>query len=104
MEISAKQLRTRAGEALDWVDRGETVIVTYRGKPRAKLVSIDDGMAKKPCQIPAFGMWRDRDDMGAFDAYLRACRQPRHADCPGPADLSCSWTDVAPRGPRPVLG
>lgn len=80
MEISAKQLRTRAGEALDWVDRGETVIVTYRGKPRAKLVSIDDGTAKKSCQIPAFGMWRDRDDMDDVDACVRDIRQPRHAD------------------------
>jgi len=80
MEISAKHLRTRVGEALDWVDRGETVVITYRGKPRAKLVGIDDGETAAPRQIPAFGMWRDRDDMRNADAYVRNIRQSRHAD------------------------
>ena len=66
MEVTAKMLRGRVGEVLACVDRGETVTITYRGKPRAKLVGIGQG-DKSPTRdmrsFPAFGMWKDRDDL-----------------------------------------
>ena len=40
MEMTAKSLRNRIGEALACAERGESVTITYRGKPRARLVGI----------------------------------------------------------------
>ena len=35
MEVSAKNLSSRVGEVLACVERGESVVITYHGKPRA---------------------------------------------------------------------
>lgn len=75
MEISAKGLRTRVGEALACVDRGESVTVTYRGKPRARLVGIEQ--ASEETGSPAFGMWKDRSDMADVGAHVRRLREER---------------------------
>ena len=81
MEITAKSLRNRIGEALACVERGDSVTITYRGKPRARLVGIDDpGQgAATPEEPRAFGMWKDREDMRDVDEYVRNLRKPRHA-------------------------
>ena len=81
MEITAKSLRNRIGEVLACVERGDSVTITYRGKPRARLVGIDDpgkGEAK-PEDRSAFGMWKDREDMIDVGEYVRNLRKPRHA-------------------------
>ena len=84
MEISAKSLRSRVGDILSCVDRGESVTITYRGKPRARLVGIEDGGGAAPHgseTFLAFGMWRDRDDLTDVDAHVRGLREGRrHAD------------------------
>ena len=78
MEMTAKALRSQVAAALACVERGEVVTITYRGKPRAKLVGVeqpqplDDGE-----RMPAFGMWRDREDMADVDAYVREARKGR---------------------------
>lgn len=80
MNISAKALRTRVREILEHVDRGESVTVTYRGKPRARLVGLEDERpsgkrdSKSP---PAFGMWSDRDDLDDVDGHVRSLRRGR---------------------------
>ena len=81
MEMTAKDLRSKVGAALACVDRGETVTITYRGKPRARLVGVDpdqelptDGKEER---MPAFGMWRDRDDMADVEAHVRGLREGR---------------------------
>ena len=80
MEVTAKDLRSRVGEVLACVDRGETVTITYRGKPRAKLVGIEQRAEASPRDsrfFPAFGMWRGRDDMSDVDAHVRRLREGR---------------------------
>ena len=42
MKATAKDLRFHSKEILDTVSRGEEVIITFRGKPRAKLVPVND--------------------------------------------------------------
>lgn len=42
MQATAKDLRFRSSELLNSVKRGEEVTITYRGKPCAKLVSIEE--------------------------------------------------------------
>ena len=78
MEMTAKALRSQIGVALACVDRGETVTITYRGKPRAKLVGVDEPQQMDDEEkMPAFGMWRDRDDVADVDAYVRKVRKER---------------------------
>lgn len=79
MEITAKELRSKVGVALACVDRGEAVTITYRGKPKARLVGMDKGLpaAGEEERMPAFGMWRDRDDIAEVDAYVRNLRKER---------------------------
>ena len=78
MDVTATALRSRLGAALACVDRGETVTITYRGKPRANLVSVDQPPpADDEDKMPAFGMWRDRDDIPDVDAYVREMRKGR---------------------------
>ena len=80
MEIAAKTLRSRVGDVLACIDRGEIVTITYRGKPRARLVGIESERATTPRdggEFPAFGMWSDRDDLGDVDAHVRRLRKGR---------------------------
>ena len=77
--MTAKELRTKIGVALACVDRGEAVTITYRGKPRARLVGMDQApvLDEEEERMPAFGMWRDRDDIVDVDAYVRHLRKGR---------------------------
>ncbi len=72
MEISASGLGSRLAEALACLDRGESVTVTWRGKPRAKLVGIEP--SSEETASPAFGMWRDRAGMDDVEAHVRRLR------------------------------
>lgn len=78
MEATTKDLRLHTRELLSATDRGEEVIITYRGKRRAKLVplrnptEIDDGEMGRN---PAFGIWCDRKD--DVDLLVRSLREPR---------------------------
>ena len=81
MEMTAKELRSKVGAALACVDRGETVTITYRGKPKAQLVGVNRNQ-KRPTageeeHMAAFGMWRDRDDLADVPAYVRGLRKGR---------------------------
>ena len=79
MEITAKALRGRVKDVLACLDRGESVTITYRGKPRAKLVGVDAGSRTESGggDFPAFGMWSDRDDLADVEAHVRNLRAAR---------------------------
>jgi prevent-host-death family protein len=82
MEVSVVELRQRMRELLKAVDRGETVTILYRGRPRAVLGPVEG--AKRPrtrvVDHPAFGLWRDREEMADPSAWVRAERgRRRHA-------------------------
>ena len=76
MKVTTKALRTHTREILECLDRGESVTVTYRGKAKAKLVSVEK---KKEAsnEFPAFGMWADRKEMTDVDSYVRELRKGR---------------------------
>ena len=78
MEATTKDLRLHTRELLSATDRGEEVIITYRGKRRAKLVPLhkrseiaDSNMGRNP----AFGIWCDRKE--DVDALVRSLRERR---------------------------
>ena len=76
MKATAKDLRFHAKELLDSVGRGEEVVITYRGRPCAKLVPYEEA-GEKEAEDELFGMWRDRNDMEDVDAYVRRLRKGR---------------------------
>ena len=79
MEISTKELRTHARLALDAVQRGETVTITYRGRPSARVVRIDEPGANTPLNADSelFGLWADRGDLDDVAGHVRGLRRGR---------------------------
>ena len=80
MDASIVDLRYKTKDILKAIDRGETVTVFYRGKKKAKIVPIASGNPKDLTSLPAFGMWKDREDMKDPSAYVRNLRKSRFHD------------------------
>lgn len=76
MNATAKDLRFHSKELLDTVSRGEEVVITYRGKPCAKLVPFSEGV-KEDSGKELFGLWKDHEEMQDVDAYVRKMRKRR---------------------------
>lgn len=77
MHATAKDLRFYTKELLATVDRGEEVIITFRGKPCAKLVPIDERESKTDQPNGLFGMWKDNQEVDNVDEYVRTLRKGR---------------------------
>jgi len=79
MEATAKDLRFHSTELLNTVKRGEEVTITFRGKPCAKLVPIEDN--EKPIEKnELFGIWKNNKETKAVDNYVRNMRKGRFSD------------------------
>jgi antitoxin (DNA-binding transcriptional repressor) of toxin-antitoxin stability system len=76
MKATTKDLRLHTREILAAADRGDTVVITYRGACRAVLRrwEPEDGQSM-PERNPAFGMWSDLD--GDVAQHVRRLREPR---------------------------
>ncbi len=79
MKATAKELRFHSKALLDAVSRGDSVIITFRGKPCAKLVPYEDNELSEnlKSEDDLFGIWRDRDDVECVDDYVRNLRKSR---------------------------
>jgi antitoxin (DNA-binding transcriptional repressor) of toxin-antitoxin stability system len=81
MEATTKDLRLNTRALLAATDRGEEVVITYRGQRRAKLVpwsepgKSDNALSSADRHNPAFGIWRDRQD--SVDELIRSMRRGR---------------------------
>jgi len=74
MTVSTKELRTRTKEIIEAMKRGEEVIITYRGKPVAKISPIKE---KEDPDDSLFGIWEDNpavDDVEEFIDEVRGGR------------------------------
>ena len=58
---SIKHLRQHTREILDLAEIGNEILITYRGKKKAKVVPLSIG--KKTLEDTAFGIWADRKDI-----------------------------------------
>ncbi len=76
MKATAKDLRFHSKELIDTVARGEEVVITFRGKPCAKLVPYDEPDAKEE-ENELFGMWADNEDTENVDDFVRDLRKRR---------------------------
>jgi prevent-host-death family protein len=77
MRASAKELRSKANQILDAVLRGEEVVITYRGKARARMIRYDKAHAKKGNAHALFGMWADHSLVADVGRYVRDLRKGR---------------------------
>ena len=77
MYSTAKELRFHTKELLESVSRGEEVIITFRGKPFAKLVPMEQFGKKSNETDELFGIWKDRTDLDDVNAYVRKIRKER---------------------------
>jgi len=77
MTTTAKDLRFNISMLFDVLSKGEDVTITYRGKPKAKLISYEtNSNDEKSDQI--FGMWKDNNlDV---DTQVREMRKGRSFD------------------------
>ncbi len=79
MHATSKDLRFHTKELLDTVERGEEVIITYRGKPRAKLIPIQNENSEfDDEENHLFGIWEDNDSVQNVDEYVRKLRKGRY--------------------------
>ena len=76
MQATSKDLRFHTKEILDAAVRGEEVIITYHGKPYAKIVPIAKATQKNK-QNDFCGMWKERKDIGDAESYVRQIRKRR---------------------------
>ncbi|MGA8180972.1 MAG: type II toxin-antitoxin system prevent-host-death family antitoxin [Desulfobacterales bacterium] len=76
MKATAKDLRFNSKELLDTVNRGEEVVITFRGKPCAKLIPYV-GENKQNTTNELFGIWKDNDLVQNVDEYVRGLRKGR---------------------------
>jgi prevent-host-death family protein len=76
MKATAKDLRFRSKMLIDSVIRGEDVIITFRGKPCAKLVAYQE-RKRRIGKNELFGIWKDKDETLNVDEYVRNLRKGR---------------------------
>ncbi|MBM3295989.1 MAG: type II toxin-antitoxin system prevent-host-death family antitoxin [Candidatus Aminicenantes bacterium] len=78
MRASAKDLRFHSKEILNAVSRGEEVIITFRGRPKAKIVPLrDEARSGKADPRKLFGIWRDNPEVADVDGFIRSVRRGR---------------------------
>ncbi len=79
MKATAKDLRFYSKELLKSANRGEEIIITYRGKPYAKLVPLDykdKHSVKEDDEL--YGIWKDHEISENVDDYIRNLRKKRY--------------------------
>ena len=76
MQATSKDLRFHTKEILDAAMRGEEVVITYHGKPCAKIIPMTQSSYENK-QNDFCGMWKDRTDLNNVDGYVRKLRKGR---------------------------
>jgi prevent-host-death family protein len=78
MKSTAKDLRFHTRKLLESISRGEEVIITYRGKPHAKLIPFKySSKVKEEATNPLRGIWKDHRESKAVDKYISNLRKGR---------------------------
>ena len=78
MEATMLDLRKNPKRVLNAIESNERVTLTYRGKKKAVIVPCQEkGQRLSASEHPAFGMWKDREDMSDVNAFVRDLRRGR---------------------------
>ena len=77
MIATAKDLRFHTGEILETAMRGEEVVITYRGKPSARILPFRNCGERKRKGRELFGIWRDNEAATNVEEYVAGLRKGR---------------------------
>jgi prevent-host-death family protein len=78
MKATAKDLRIHSKGLLEAVEKGENVVITFRGKPCARLVPYQNNeKTTEPETNYLFGIWADRVDIDSVEDYVQTLRKGR---------------------------
>ena len=77
MVATAKDLRYHSRAILHAVSRGEEVIITFRGRPRAKIVPLEKPPVKSGEPSRLFGIWKDNPKVADVERFIREVRRGR---------------------------
>ncbi|WP_456432257.1 type II toxin-antitoxin system Phd/YefM family antitoxin [Nitratifractor sp.] len=75
MIVTAKDLRFNISKLFHALSKKEEIIITYRGKAKAKLIGLEEPNEKEDV---AFGIWSDREE--DVDTMVRHMRKGRNFD------------------------
>ena len=77
MQATAKDLRFHSKEILEAVLRGEEVVITYRGKPHAKIIPMEPTSDSIAEENKLFGIWKDYSAVEDVSGFIREQRKGR---------------------------
>ena len=79
MEASVLDLRKNMSKVMSAINRCERVTLTHRGRRKAVIVPFAEEKQSriKVADLPAFGMWKDREDLADVETVVRQMREPR---------------------------
>jgi len=77
MQATILDLRRNARSILNALERNERVTVTNRGRKQAVILPSSDRSRRPVADMPAFGMWKDRDDLQDVNEHVRRLRKGR---------------------------
>ena len=77
MTVTAKDLRFNISMLFDVLSKGEDVLITYRGKAKAKLIAYNQPSSDEKTDT-IFGMWKDKEE--DVDTMVRNMRKGRSFD------------------------
>ncbi len=77
MTVTAKDLRFNISMLFDVLSKGEDILITYRGKAKAKLIAYNQPFSDTKTDT-IFGMWQDREE--DVDSMVRNMRKGRNFD------------------------
>ncbi len=81
MQATAKDLRLKTKEILEAIERGEEIVITYRGKEKAKLIPLSlDAIKGKEEEQMLFGIWKDNEKVADTNAFINELRGGRFDD------------------------
>lgn len=75
MQATFKQLRHETGSVIRAVERGERVIVTYRGRAVAEMTAVQPEAGAADDKL--FGIWRDNKAVASVVEYMDQVRKGR---------------------------
>lgn len=81
MKATVLDMRRNPRKILEAIERNETVTLTKRGKEIAQIIpKRREERSLNLKDSPAFGMWKDREDMADPVEYIRKLRRGRYRD------------------------
>jgi prevent-host-death family protein len=76
MVITTKELRLQPGKIIEQVVSGKEIVVTFRGKPLARIVPFSASNSESDDE-DIFGLWKNHDKIENVDSFVRTLRKGR---------------------------